>query len=126
MLVVQNQNAPRLSLGQIMAISKSQGLVPRIKGWVQGTTHKLPDCPRCGTVVRFDEPTQDYVCDSCDLDEGIVRGPVVRQVAQKNLITRDFWSLGLADDYTLLGIDNNGIQTGQSGLLFDISKALGS
>lgn len=107
MLVVPNQDAPRLGLGQIMTINKSQGLLPRIRGWVQGTTRRLPDCPRCGAsavsgdepAVRFNEPSQDHVCDACGLGGGIEKGPIVRQVAQKNLITREFWQVLLYNYY---------------------------
>lgn len=103
MIVTGNQGlaASRLSLSQIMAIERSKGspAAPRIKGWVQATTRRLPDCPRCGTQVRFDEPRQDYVCDDCGLGEGIDKGPIVQQVAQNNLLTREFWGTLLREQY---------------------------
>jgi len=102
MIVTGNQGpAPRLSLSQIMAIERSKGspAAPRIKGWLQATTRRLPDCPRCGTRVRFDEPRQDYVCDACGLGEGIDKGPIVKQVAQNNLITRELWPTLLYESY---------------------------
>jgi hypothetical protein len=111
MLIVPRQNVkvPRLGLSELMAMSQDKGLIPRVKGWVQGTLRRLPDCPRCGAsavagdkqAVRFDEELQLYVCDSCGLtgEEAISPGPIVKQVAQENLITREFWQCLWYDYY---------------------------
>lgn len=126
------KTAPRLGLSQAMAISGGSPFVPKIKGWVQGTTRQLPDCPRCGAstvanvangrrelpAVRFDEARQDYVCDACGLDHGIGKGPITKQVAQHNLITRDFWHVllrwynnfyNVSAMYVLISNDDTGV-----------------
>lgn len=114
MLVVQRQGAkaPRLSLSELAAMNPHAHLLPKVKGWVQCTVRKIPDCPRCGAsavrnhelgveapAVRYDETRGDYVCDACGLDHGIEKGPIVKQVAQENLVTRAFWQMLWFDYY---------------------------
>lgn len=91
MLVVPRQKiaVPRLSLSQILAMSKDKGPFPvKVDGWLQCTKRLLPDCPRCGKMVFFDETRQDYVCGHCGLDAGIEKGRITQQVAQHNLLSR--------------------------------------
>jgi ribosomal protein S27AE len=118
MLVVPKQGpeVPKLSLSQIMAMSRDKGPLPvKVKGWVQGTKRLLPDCPRCGKMVFFDEKLQDHICTNCGLDKDIPKGPIVQQVAQHNLLTREFFPMWWFNDqgpgslYIFIGNDDTGV-----------------
>jgi hypothetical protein len=84
----------RLTLSQILEIERQKGglvsFVPDVKGWVQATLRELPSCIACGQRMRLVEGTaHDYVCDHCGA-LGSEPGPIVKQVAQHNVILPGF------------------------------------
>ena len=100
-----------------MAMSSDKGLVPvKVKGWVQGTVRRLPNCPRCHKQVIFDESKQAYFCPHCGLDHGIPKGRIRQQTAKHNLVTRDFFPMfwfnntGLANNIVIfISNDDTGV-----------------
>jgi hypothetical protein len=94
----QNERTPRLGLREVLAIAGA-GVFPRVEGWVQCTKRELLACPRCGSLTSYDMTKLKLVCPACGLDEGLEAGPVTQQVAQHNLITREFYQMLWFENY---------------------------
>lgn len=92
--------APRLSLSQMFEIERQKNgilsLVPKIEGFVQATLRELPFCSRCGHRMRLPETEpRVFTCDHCGHTD-TRPGPIVKQVAQHNVITDVFYEFMLA------------------------------
>jgi hypothetical protein len=93
--------APRLSLSQMFEIERQKGgvlsLVPKIEGFVQATLRELPFCSRCGARMWLPEvEPRVFTCDHCGHTD-TQPGPIVKQVAQHNVITDVFYEFMLGD-----------------------------